>query len=98
MLVLCRAEVWITCGAHAQLCKVARAHGAAFVQCFLSCPAEVAAARNAARPAACRVPDHSLQRMAQVMRSFLLPNELFQCEASHSPLRHGFAPCSAILW
>ncbi len=50
----------------AQLCKVARAQEAAFVQCYLACPSEIAAARNAERPAASRVPDDAFGRMAQV--------------------------------
>ena len=50
----------------AQICKLARTHAAAFVQCFVSCPAEVAATRNAGRPAATRVPDSGFWRMAKV--------------------------------
>ena len=56
-------------GAVAQLFQVARVHEAAFVQCFLSCPPEVAAARNAERSAASRVPEDSFWRMAQVLQA-----------------------------
>ena len=40
------------------------------MQCYALCPPEVAAARNAERPAAARVPDDAFRRMAQVPTCF----------------------------